>query len=374
MDKVKITIIGAGCVGLAIAHELSFEHDDIIVLEKWDSFGRDTSSRNSEVIHAGIYYNFNSLKAKLCVEGNKLIYEMCKKKNIPYKNCGKIILATELSETDNVEELFKNAKKNNCSGLELISSKKINEMEPEIKGISGLFSKTTGIIDTHKFMKAMEIESEQNGVTFSYSSEVVNIDHNGEEYEILIKDSDGKKFSFLTEIVINCAGLYADKIASLAGIDIIKEDLRIDYYKGEYFSISNRHKGKIKRLIYPVPTPLSLGLHAVIMLDGSLKVGPNAFQIDTINYDVDETHRNEFFNESTKYMPFIEEADLQPDMSGIRPKLFYKNTPYQDFYISHEKTKGLKGFINLIGIESPGLTASPAIAKYVKQTIKDECL
>ncbi|MBN1522226.1 MAG: FAD-dependent oxidoreductase, partial [Candidatus Aureabacteria bacterium] len=177
-----------------------------------------------------------------------------------------------------------------------------------------------------------------------------------------------------TDVVINSAGLRAQEMSGMLGVDIRQENSDVRYYKGEYFSISNRHRGKVKRLIYPVPNPLSLGLHTVVRLDGTLKLGPNAFPVEDIDYDVDESHKEEFLHESKKYMPFIEDDDLSPDMSGIRPKLFHGEEVARDFMICHEKKKGCPNFINLIGIESPGFTAAPAIARYVRKIVKDEFL
>ena len=375
MDKVDITIIGAGIVGLAIADELSsaFPDREILVLEKWDSFGREISSRNSEVIHAGIYYGKDTLKAKLCLEGKVLLYDICRKHGLSHQKTGKIIIATCAYEEEDVRKLFESGRANGVEELEEISSEKIHEMEPQITGTYGVFSGTTGIIDTHQLMKFYETQAISRGVTFSYSSEVNCVAFTGNDYRIEIKDADNEAFCFLSAMVINSAGLHSAAISRDMGVSLERDGFRLDYYKGEYFSVANRHRNRVSRLIYPVPTSYSLGLHTVIKLDGTLKLGPNAFPVNEIDYNVSEAHRDEFFNEAKKYLPFLEKDDLEPDMSGIRPKLFYHDQPYQDFYIAHESARGFPGFINLVGIESPGFTAAPAIADYVKDMIKKEC-
>jgi L-2-hydroxyglutarate oxidase LhgO len=369
MEKTDIVIIGAGVVGLAIAERLSLNKGDIVVIERHDSFGRETSSRNSEVIHAGFYYPPASLKTSLCVAGNRLMYEFCSECGVPYRRCGKLVVARTPEEEDKVANLFEQGTAGNVPGLTLIGAKRIEELEPAVQGRSGMLSITTGIFDTHTLMNRLQQRATDRGVTFAYNCEAIAVSRENGEFEVSVKDVDGSVMSLGCGTVINAAGLSADRIAALAGIDTEKSGYRIHYCKGEYFSVSSRHRGKLSRLVYPAPTPVSLGIHGVLGLDGSLKLGPSAFYVDKLNYDVDGSHRQEFYESARTLFPFIEENDLSPDMAGIRPKLQFGGGPFRDFVIRDESDKGLPRFINLIGIESPGLTSALAIARYVEQLL-----
>lgn len=371
MEKSEVVIIGAGVIGLAIAERLSGYKKEIIVVERHESFGKETSSRNSEVIHAGIYYPADSLQAQLCVEGNRRIYELCEKERIPYKKIGKLIISNTPQETDKLRQLFKLAQANGVPNIAEISKAKVAEMEPFIKADEALFSPETGILDTHLLMRYFESKAEAKGVTFAYNCSVTGLRKNGNGFIVAVKDTDGEALEIAAEIVINCAGLGSGDVAHMAGIDIKKTGYEIYPCKGEYFKLSNKHKGKLNYLVYPAPTKISLGIHTVLDLRDGLKLGPNAYYInDPQNYDIDNTYRKEFYKSAQTYLPFIEEDDLTPDMAGIRPKIQPPNdSSFKDFIIRDEADKGLKGLINLIGIESPGLTSCLTIAEYVEQII-----
>ena len=373
MEQVEITIIGAGIIGLSIAAELSKDSNSIFVLERNTSFGMEISSRNSEVIHAGIYYPKESLKAKTCLEGNRLLYEICENNNIPYKKTGKFIVAVSDSEINDLENLFKNAKVNGVSDVALISKHKIKQQEPNIEAKAAIFSASTGIVDSHSLMQYFLFRAKNNGAEISFKSEVKNIEKNPRGYKVTIVDSQGEPFSFSTNIVINCAGLESDNIAKCAGIDIEKQNYVLKYCKGQYFKVCDRKSNLIQRLIYPVPHSDSagLGIHVTPNLVGSLRLGPddNYITRDRIDYDVDISDKDKFYQSVVKFLPFLELDDLTPDMSGVRPKLQGENEDFRDFVINEESNLGYPGFINLIGIESPGLTSAPAIAKYVKNIL-----
>lgn len=371
MEKCDILIVGAGVVGLAIAEYLASTRKDssIIVIEKHDSFGRVTSSRNSEVIHAGIYYPKDSLKAAFCVEGRRLLYEVLTKYNLPHSKIGKLIIAADKKEEEIIEKLFHNAKANGVADVSLVGQKQIALFEPEVKGIRALYSPSTGIFDTHAFMKQLEANANHAGVIFAYNCQLTGITKKSSEYEISIKDADDEIVKLSAAVVINCAGLSSAFVAQLAGMDCEKYGYILHYSKGEYFTVQGIKSGFLKKLIYPPPGTESLGIHTVIDLQGRLKLGPNAFYVDEINYDVDVKHRPVFFNSVKKYLPFIEEDSLTPDMAGIRPKLQAPGVSFKDFVINEESAQGLPGFINLIGIESPGLTSCLAIARYVAKLV-----
>jgi len=366
MEKVDIVIIGAGVVGLAIAWKLSSHKKEIVVLERHDSFGRETSSRNSEVTHAGMYYPADSLKARLCVEGNRLIRELCQEYNIPHAMTGKIIVANNDDEKNKIEFLFDQGNRNGVFGLRLLNKRSILSLEPHVLAAAGLWSPTTGIVDSHRLMNFFAQSAGDAGVTIAYACTVAGLQKVPTGYRVEIRDTTGETVFMASEVVINAAGLGADQIAAMAGIDIDAAGYRLHPCKGEYFAVADRHRGKLAHLVYPAPTVISLGVHSVLKLDGSLKLGPNAFYVDTLNYDIDVSHRREFYESTRKYLPFIEYKDLQPDMAGIRAKLQAADETFRDFVIREESNRGLPGLVNLIGLESPALTASPAIARYVE--------
>jgi len=366
MDEVNITIVGAGVVGLAIAAELSGQYDNIVVLEKHAAYGQETSSRNSEVMHAGIYYPNGSLKARLCVEGLELLYGYCEKHSVPHSKIGKLIVATEQSEFAQLDELLAKGTRNGVSGLSIIEGPAITALEPNVIALAAIYSPRTGIIDSHSLMKYLHADANTSGVTFSFGSEVNRITPGKDGSVIGIKNED---YTFLSKVVINSAGLFADQIAGLAGIDIEKAGYRLSYYKGSYFSYSKA--SPVKRLVYPVPHKdlTGLGVHATLDLGGRLRFGPDAEHVDAPDYTVEGRKADDFYNGASRFIRGLEKGSFVPDMAGIRPKL--QGQGVKDFIIRNEVERGMNGFINLIGLESPGLTACLSIAKYVYGLVRD---
>lgn len=374
MEQVEITIIGAGVVGLAIAERLSASYKNIFVIEKEQSFGGGTSSRNSEVIHAGIYYPKDSLKAKCCVEGNQLLYEICPKNKIHFKKLGKLIIANNQQETRQIEQLYKQGSANGVVNLEIIDSLAIKKLEPNIEGISALYSPETGIIDSHKLMEYFYTKAKQNGVCFVYNTKVKGIEKKNNSYKIETEDTSKEQFNFTSRIIINSAGLYSDLIAHLAGLDMKKLKYDLKFCKGDYFRLSSNKSRFIERLVYPVPNQSEggLGIHLTPDISGEVRLGPDAQYLkeNIEGYSVDKNKQKDFCESVRKFAPFINLDDIYPDTSGIRPKLQGLNDGFRDFVIKEESENGFPGFVNLIGIESPGLTASPSIAKYVEEILK----
>jgi L-2-hydroxyglutarate oxidase LhgO len=366
VDHVDVLIVGAGVVGLAIAERLSRKDREIVVVERHDGFGRETSSRNSEVIHAGLYYEESLLKTRLCVRGNPLLYELCAKQDIPHRKTGKMIVAVDEGELEELQAIMAQATSNGVSGLRLLAGREIEMLEPEVFGVAALYSPESGIVDSHRLMSYLERTAAGRGATIAYSCRVTGLQKSSNGYAATILDADGEPLEIETTVLINSAGLWADTVAEMAGIDAAKAGYRIYPCKGEYFAISSRHHGKLGMLVYPVPSPIHLGAHAVLALDDRLKIGPSAVYVDQIQYDVDPSHRGEFFQKARRFLPFLEEEDLTPDMSGIRPKLYRLGEPFRDFVIREESDRGLDGLINLVGIESPGLTSCLAIAEMVE--------
>lgn len=373
MEEVDIVIIGAGVVGLAIASELAQSKSNIVVLERNNTFGQETSSRNSEVIHGGMHYPLGTLKAKLCIEGRRLLYEICKINNIPHKKIGKLIVATEKEEISCLETLLLQGRENGVEGLRVISQYDLERLEPNVSGLSALYSEETGIIDSHRLMQYFVSTAKNKGAMIVYNCEVKGIDRLSAGYKILI-NNDKEVLTLKSETVINCAGLDSDKVAEMVGIDIKKSKYGLHYCKGQYFRVKSNKSALIERLIYPVPQPLNgcLGVHATLDLGGGLRLGPDDLYLnDRIkDYSVNPAGKMGFYNAVNKFLPFIEEDDLYEDISGIRPKLQEEGGLFRDFVIQEESDKGFSGFFNLIGIESPGLTASPAIARYLKELIR----
>ena len=367
----EITIIGAGVVGLAIAEKLSARYSSVFVLEKHDTFGQETSSRNSEVIHAGIYYPENSLKARLCLKGKKMLYEYCRKYSVPHKNCGKLIVATSEEELPQLEGIQKTALINGVDDLIMMNSREISELEPNIFALKALFSPSTGIIDTHSLMKQYETNSINNGVQIAYLSEVISVKQINGGYEVTIMDAEKNTYCFTTRIIVNSAGLASDKIAEMVGIK--DESLKIHFCKGEYFRINPPKNHLINRLIYPVPHPNmeGIGIHVTVDMGGGVKLGPDVKYLDSNIYDYKLTasRQGDFYRSAKKFLPFLEYDDIAPEMAGIRPKIQKPGDPQMDFYIMEESNRGFPGFINLIGMESPALTASLSIADYVNSLI-----
>jgi L-2-hydroxyglutarate oxidase LhgO len=367
----EITIIGAGIVGLAIAAKLSREFEGLVVAEKNKKFGQETSSRNSEVIHSGIYYPHGSLKAKLCVQGREQLYAYCEKNEVPFRKCGKLIVATDEKEKQQLGSILERSRRNGVQSGRHITREEIKNLAPNVEAISALYFPESGIVDSHGLMKELEKEAGRNGVDLAYNNEVVALKKIKGGYEVTVKDDEGN-FTFSSHKIINAAGLGAYRISNLIGT--ADPFYRTFYWKGEYWAVGNGKHKMVKKLIYPVPetNTTGLGIHATVDLNGGLKLGPNAVYLgDThLDYTVDKKRKNDFYESASRFLPFIEPDDLHPDQAGIRPKLQKPGDPIRDFIIQEEREKGYPGFINLVGIESPGLTACLAIGDYVKQLIR----
>ena len=367
----EITIIGAGVVGLAIAERLSTRTSSLFLIEKNLRFGQGTSSRNSEVIHAGLYYPAESLKSMLCVRGKVLLYDFCRKYDIPFSNCGKLVVATTREEINDLDDIMISAARNGVEDLSILGSAEIGKLEPSIFAVKAIWSPSTGIIDSHSLMKQLEANVLNTGGNIVYGSKVKGIRKVTEGYEVTLTDSDGKDYTFSTSVLINSAGLFSGEISKMAGID--DETLSITYCKGEYFRVRPPKSKLLKRLVYPVPHKNleHIGVHVTVDMGGGVKLGPDVTWLDTNHedYSVDATKRDSFYASARKFLPFLEPDDIYPDMAGIRPKLQKQGGSIRDFYIREESERGLPGFINLVGIESPGLTSCLAIGDYVNMLV-----
>ncbi len=372
MEQVNVTIIGAGVVGLAVAASVAEANKGIILLERHEGFGRETSSRSSQVIHAGIYYPEGSLKARLCTEGNKLLYQICRENNIPHRPLGKLIVANTIEQENGLQELLERGRQNGAEGLEIISAEQVHILEPHIRCRAALLAPTSGIVDAFSLMRHFESSAKGKGARIAYRCELKTIEKTAEGYKLGVLDVDGQIYHLMTRVLINCAGLESGNMAGLAGIDIDRESYRIRYSKGEFFRVGGGKQNLAKRLIYPFPPrPGYVGIHTVPDLDGNMKLGPHGYFIKDIDYRVDETHRQILYESVRAFLPFIEKEDLEPESSGIQAMLQQPGEPVKDFVITHEADKGLPGLINLIGIDSPGLTSSAAIGMLVGKMVRE---
>lgn len=365
-EKADVVIIGAGVVGLAIASRIAGNGRQVYVLERHEKFGLETSGRSSEVIHSGIYYPPSSLKSGLCLRGNALVYELCKLYGIAHDPIGKIIVATDEDEVSRLEALFRSGVSAGVKGLKLLSAKEAKELEPDVEATAAIYSPATGIVDSFGLMKYFHDRALDKGVDIVYRSEVRGIERLGDGYRLTIYDGDGV-FEFDAFVLINSAGLGSEAVAAMAGIDTGRACYRLHPCKGEYFAVAPEKSRLLRHLVYPLPekSGTGLGIHSNIDLSGRMRLGPGSAYVSDIDYRVDASHRDFFAASVKRFLPFIEAADLEPDTSGIRPALQGPGEGFRDFVIREEADKGLPGFINLIGIESPGLTAAPAIGEMV---------
>jgi L-2-hydroxyglutarate oxidase LhgO len=359
MEKADITIIGAGVIGLAIAATLARPDLSVFILEQNSTHGGGISSRNSEVIHAGIYYPENSLKAALCVEGNRRLYELADKNGIPHKKTGKLVVATRPDEVVELERLFAQGRQNGVTSLEMLVGHQIVRMEPNIRAQAALYSPETGVISAHDLMNFYLARAENHKAHLICRTQVTHIAKDGNGWLLSARNDRGEDIVFGSSVVINCAGLSADRIAGMAGCNY-----QIHYCKGDYCAICGVKAGVVGRLIYPAPLKnhVGLGVHLTMDLNGRLKLGPDATYIDREeDYHVAPEKAALFFEQARKFLPFLKPENVSADMAGIRPKLQGPDDDFADFVIRPDAP----GFINLVGIESPGLTASPAIARFV---------
>ena len=370
--ETEITVVGAGLVGLACARSLARKGRRVLVLEQHSSFGRETSSRNSQVIHAGIYYPAGSLKGRLCVEGNRMLYSICAEHRLPHRNCGKLIVAVNEKEEEQLPGLLELGRGVGAEGLEIISTAGIRRREPHVYGRAALWCPTSGIVDTHALMQYYAADAGNHGAEIAYRTRLEELEWDGTRWRVGVTDAHGEPFRFASRLVVNAAGLGAPAVAAAAGMDIAAAGYELHYAKGVYFSVSPAKAGLTGSLIYPVPPrPGSVGIHTVPDLGGGMKLGPYDVWVDEVEYSVDPGLRTLFYKSTKPFLPFLEPEDLHPDMAGIHPKVQRPGEPLRDFIVRHEADRGLPGLINLVGIESPGVTASAALGEMVAGMVAD---
>jgi L-2-hydroxyglutarate oxidase LhgO len=368
MDELDIVVVGAGVVGLACAERLSRSGRSVVVVEARETFGRETSSRNSEVIHSGIYYPTGSLKAALCVEGARLLYAWCREHGVDHAAVGKYVVATCAEEEAALDRLLAQAHANGAVDVTRVTGAEVRAAEPRVRASAGLWSPRTGILDAHGYMQSLVASARSAGCTFAFRHTLTAAEPAPGGYMLSLTDPAEQPERFMTRNLVNAAGLRSDEVAAMGGLDVAAAGYRLAYVKGSYFRIGKR--GLVRHLVYPVPPPglAGLGLHVTIDLGGGARIGPDVEVLGArrLDYAVDEGRRATFFAAAARYLEGFDEADLAPDQSGVRPKLGTPGGAAEDFIIREESARGLPGWVNLVGIESPGLTASLAIARRVE--------
>lgn len=360
-ETVDCVVVGAGVVGLAVARALAMAGREVIVLEAHETIGTETSSRNSEVVHAGIYYPNGTHMARLCVQGRRMLYRYCDDRGVPYSKCGKLIVATTEAELETLGSIKARAEANGVEDLRVLSAADATAIEPELRATGALLSPVTGIVDSHHFMVALRADAERGGTLIAFDSpmEGGRVVDGGVEVDV----GGREPITLRARLLVTSAGLHAPDLAR--AIDGAQYDeLPTAYYaKGNYFRLSG--VSPFSRLIYPVPVPGGLGVHVTVDLGGQTRFGPDVEWIDAIDYAVDGSRADRFYAAVRRYWPDLKDGALQPDFSGIRPKIVPPGAPPQDFTFHGPTTHHIPGLIHLFGIESPGLTASLAIAEHV---------
>ena len=358
MDQVECVVLGAGLVGLAVARALARAGREVVILEAEDAIGTHTSSRNSEVIHAGIYYPQGSLKARACVEGRHRLYEYCASHGVPHRRCGKLIVATSQAQREELDSIQKKARANGVTDVVEISASEAIGMEPALHCVAALHSPSTGIIDSHALMHAYLGDAEAAGAMLALKSRLDEVVFTGTAFELQVQDTRIKAKTF-----VNCAGIRAPSVArGITGFPADKAPPEF-YAKGNYYSLAGR--APFSRLVYPVPEPGGLGVHITLDMAGQARFGPDVEWVDRIEYTVDPARAERFYAAIRRYWPGLPDGALAPGYAGIRPKISGPKEPAADFVVQGPAAHGVPGLVNLFGIESPGLTASLALADQV---------
>ncbi len=372
-DEVDVAVVGAGVVGLAVAAELS-QRRTVVVLERHESYGRETSSHNSGVIHAGIYYPPDWLKTQLCIEGNRLVYAHAEAAGVRYRRIGKLIIATDEAQIPALELLLAAARNNGVPELELLGRRQVAALEPDVHAVAAVYSGTSGIVDQMELMRSLESTAQGRGAIIAYKHAITSIERRGDRFLIAFTGPEGAPEELLAAAVVNSAGLGADAVAATLGYDLDGEDqvplLRQHVNKGRYYDIvTPEQAARLRHFIYPLPQPdrSGLGVHVTLDIDGGVHIGPDTEWLDAeanLDYRADDSRRRQFLESAQGYLPWLEDDDIMPGQVGYRPKLSAPGESPADFLVWHDR-----GYVHLGGIESPGMTASLAIARLVGEEL-----
>jgi L-2-hydroxyglutarate oxidase LhgO len=358
--EVDTVVIGAGVAGLACAAELARCGREVLVLERHDGPGRETSSRNSGVIHAGFYYETGSLKARTCVEGRRLLYQRCARDGVPHRRTGKLVVATDDAEAEALAALLERGEANGVEGLSLVDDAEVRRLEPRLRARAALRSSESGVVDVHGLLDSYAAEATSRGAQIAYRVALRGAERAAGGWRLSTLDADGAPFEVTCAQVVNAAGLRADRVAERFGVDVDARGWRLRWCKGDYFKLASRLRGAVERLVYPMPTHAGLGVHLTVDLGGELRAGPDATYVDDLDYDVAPDKAEAFAAAVARYLPGVGATDLSPDYAGVRPKLYGAGEPARDFVLER-----VDDVVHLVGIESPGITSSESLARLV---------
>jgi L-2-hydroxyglutarate oxidase LhgO len=368
-DVPEVAIIGGGIVGMACGAELARAGRPVVVLERHAHPGQETTSRNSEVIHAGIYYPQGSLKALACIEGRDLLYERCARLGLPHRRIGKLIVASEPAEIPVLEGIGARAQANGAGGITWLDAAEVRRCEPRVRACAAVWSPNTGIVDAHALLASYQAELEACGSSVVLRTRVIGLERCGGLWRVETEDADGERFNLEVPYVVNAAGLWSDRVAELAGLDVDALGWRLHWCKGDYFSAAPGLGRLTRHLVYPVPVHAGLGVHVTLDLGGRCRFGPDTQYVESLSYEVDPGKAASFAEAVRRYLPEVRPEHLQPEMAGIRPKLQGPRDPFRDFIVAESGEHGAPGLVHLVGIESPGLTASASLARRVAALI-----
>ena len=362
---MQVLVVGAGAVGLGIGRALARAGHDVIVAEAASAIGTGTSSRNSEVIHAGLYYTTGSIRARLCAHSRRMLYDYCASHGVPHKKIGKIVVATNDTELKRLDQIYKQAIVNGCEGVELMDAAAVRRLEPEVFCLAAMNSPETGIIDSHRYMLALRGDIEDRAGAIALNTRIERLVQVKDGWEVHVGGND----SIIVDAVVNAAGHGAVKLARATEGYPQERVPRHVMAKGSYFAYSGRPV--FKRLVYPTPIHGALGIHLVLDLNGRMRFGPDIEWIEEENYDVDPARAAVFYERIRTFWPGLPDNSLLPDYAGIRPKISGQGDPALDFIIDAPNDHGVPRLVCLFGIESPGLTSSLAIGEEVAAYLSD---
>lgn len=365
-----VVVVGGGVVGLACAAALARAGREVLLLERRAGLAQETSSRNSEVIHAGLYYPVGSLKAELCRAGREALYARCARLGIPHRALGKLVVACEPGEVAALERLRALGEANGAPGLAMLTADELRAREPAVRGVAALWSPATGIVDSAALCASYAAEAEAHGAVLLLRAEVVALEPTAGGWRVEVASADGERSRAVCGAVVNAAGLASDAVAARAGFDVEARGYRLHPCKGDYFSLSPAAPVRLSTLVYPLPAGPGLGVHATLDLAGRIRFGPDAEYVERAHYAVDPGKAQAFAEAVRRYLPSLRAEWLAPDQAGVRPRLARAGEPFRDFVVAEESAAGFPGFVNCIGIESPGLTAAPAIAERVAALLR----
>lgn len=357
-------MIGAGVVGLAVAARLAVRGARVVVLERRSRPLTETSSRNSGVVHAGLYYPEGSLKAETCVEGRELLYARCRAYGVPHRRLGKVVVATSPAQVPSLERLAERGRRNGAGALRLLDGVEVERLAPGVRAVAGLWSPASGIVDVHALAGTHRAEAQAHGALFALRTPVCGLERQPSGWAV--RTGGAAPYTLRAEAVVNAAGLAADRIAELAGLDVDALGWRLRPCKGDYFTVAPGAGAPRDRLVYPMPEGAGLGVHLTPDLGGQVRAGPDATYVEAPRYDVDPAKAHRFAEAVRAYLPGVRAEHLHPGYAGVRPRLQGPGEPFRDFVLEERPA----GLVHLLGIESPGLTAAEALARRVARLLR----